>query len=187
MSLAACACVIAAELSASAYTSRVRMMIKDNTGVGILRLAAMFKRHTVASLSFAFTLIGVLSLHVAAQSHCEETLFPVQASTNNYNLSGLDATPPTTPTRDVAIAGTFVLRFRFCERTERNSSRDDTLLVLSPGATYSSLYWHWPLQPETYNFARFAATNGFHTLSVDRLGLHVIGRLLSVTDFRSRE
>ncbi|MGW0520729.1 alpha/beta hydrolase [Crossiella sp. NPDC003009] len=45
-----------------------------------------------------------------------------------------------------------------------------TVLVLVPGATYNSVYWDFPYQPETYSFARAMTAAGHATFAVDRLG-----------------
>lgn len=46
----------------------------------------------------------------------------------------------------------------------------DTVLLTVHGATYSSLYWDFPYQPERYSFVRHANAAGYATLNFDRLG-----------------
>ncbi|GAA2821859.1 alpha/beta hydrolase [Crossiella cryophila] len=45
-----------------------------------------------------------------------------------------------------------------------------TVLLLVPGATYNSVYWDFPYQPETYSFVRAMTAAGHATFAVDRLG-----------------
>ncbi|KZV86275.1 hypothetical protein EXIGLDRAFT_622169 [Exidia glandulosa HHB12029] len=120
------------------------------------------------------SLFGVLALFsLGSASHpavrptragCVDLRLPIRASATNFDL---DVTPAR---RTERITGTFLMQFVFCEPTVRNSSRADTLLVLSPGSTYNTMYWDMPFQPETYSFVRRASASGFATLNVARLG-----------------
>lgn len=56
----------------------------------------------------------------------------------------------------------------------------DTVLLTVHGITYSSLYWDFPYQPETYSFVRHANAAGYATLNFDRLGSRDSDRPLSV-------
>ncbi|EJD52242.1 hypothetical protein AURDEDRAFT_134843 [Auricularia subglabra TFB-10046 SS5] len=67
-------------------------------------------------------------------------------------------------------SGTFLIQATFCEPIVRNASRANTLLIMSPGATYDSVYWDIQFEPERYSFVRFAAAQGFATLNLARLG-----------------
>lgn len=54
-----------------------------------------------------------------------------------------------------------------------------TVIVLVPGATYNSVYWDLPYQPQTYSFARAMNQAGYATFAVDRLGTGQSTRPLS--------
>lgn len=56
----------------------------------------------------------------------------------------------------------------------------DTVLLTVHGLTYSSLYWDFPYQPETYSFVRHANAAGYATLNFDRLGSGESDRPLSL-------
>ncbi|EJD52252.1 hypothetical protein AURDEDRAFT_43103, partial [Auricularia subglabra TFB-10046 SS5] len=68
------------------------------------------------------------------------------------------------------VSGRFTVEVHFCAPTARRAAHADTLLVMAPGATYNTLYWDLPLQPETYSFVRLANSQGFATLSIARVG-----------------
>jgi pimeloyl-ACP methyl ester carboxylesterase len=53
----------------------------------------------------------------------------------------------------------------------RGSIRHKTIQVALHGATYSHLYWNWPLEPETYSYMRRATAAGYAVLSLDRIGI----------------
>ncbi|SMC72882.1 alpha/beta hydrolase [Kibdelosporangium aridum] len=55
----------------------------------------------------------------------------------------------------------------------------DTVMVLVPGATYNSVYWDFPYQPNTYSFTRAMTQAGYATFAVDRLGTGQSTRPLS--------
>ncbi|MEU4674623.1 alpha/beta hydrolase [Amycolatopsis sp. NPDC023774] len=46
----------------------------------------------------------------------------------------------------------------------------ETVLVLTPGATYNSTYWDFPYQPDTYSFTRAMNRAGYATMNIDLLG-----------------
>ena len=60
-------------------------------------------------------------------------------------------------------------------------SARDTVLLTVHGATYSSLYWDFPYQPERYSFVRHANAAGYATLNFDRLGNRESDRPFSLT------
>lgn len=53
----------------------------------------------------------------------------------------------------------------------RGSLQHKTLQITLHGATYSHLYWDWPLQPETYSYVRRATAAGYAVLNIDRIGI----------------
>jgi pimeloyl-ACP methyl ester carboxylesterase len=55
----------------------------------------------------------------------------------------------------------------------------DTVVVMVPGATYSSTYWEFPYEPETYSQARAVRAAGHATYVVDRIGTGASSRPLS--------
>jgi pimeloyl-ACP methyl ester carboxylesterase len=63
----------------------------------------------------------------------------------------------------------------------RPSGTPRAIFVLVPGATYNRAYWDFPLQPDTYSFARAAARRGYAVLAIDRLGTGDSSRPLSAT------
>ncbi|KZV89927.1 alpha/beta-hydrolase [Exidia glandulosa HHB12029] len=101
---------------------------------------------------------------------CTSTLLPIQVSSMNWDLTGLGVVPPTPPVKNVPVSGTFNIEVQFCEPTRLNQSHADTLLVLVHGATYTTIYWDFPYEPETYSFRHFAGSKGFATLNVALLG-----------------
>jgi len=53
----------------------------------------------------------------------------------------------------------------------RGSIHGKTIQVALHGATYSHLYWDWPLQPETYSYVRRATAADYAVLDLDRIGI----------------
>jgi len=79
---------------------------------------------------------------------CEEVSFPVTLSPGDatvYNVFGV-----------------------LCSR---GSLEHRTVLITLHGATYSHLYWDFPVQPETYSFVRRATAAGYAVLNLDRIGI----------------
>lgn len=54
--------------------------------------------------------------------------------------------------------------------TEPTERRRDELQILVHGAGSDHRYWDWPLEPERYSYARWAAERGIATLNIDRIG-----------------
>ncbi|EJD52238.1 hypothetical protein AURDEDRAFT_56385 [Auricularia subglabra TFB-10046 SS5] len=106
----------------------------------------------------------------SGRANCVQSIVPVHASATNFNLTGLDPTKPVPLKADVPVSGRFTVEVHFCTPTARRAAHADTLLVMAPGATYNTLYWDLPLQPETYSFVRLANSQGFATLSIARVG-----------------
>ncbi len=71
-------------------------------------------------------------------------------------VSSVGTGPP-----DLNVAGTLC-------RPDWQTPRTVQLLV--HGATYTRLAWDWPQSPSTYSYVQVAATAGYATLSVDRIG-----------------
>ena len=46
-----------------------------------------------------------------------------------------------------------------------------TIQILLSGGGYGSVYWDFPLEPETYSYVRAATAAGFATLNLDRIGI----------------
>jgi len=65
-----------------------------------------------------------------------------------------------------------------------NSTKSQTVLLLTSGATYGSIYWDFDLNPDRYSFVRAAVQQGYSTFNYDRLGIgqstRPIPELLSV-------
>jgi pimeloyl-ACP methyl ester carboxylesterase len=103
-------------------------------------------------LAFCLT---VVSLFVASGAHaavgglrCEEVTFPVTLSPGDatvYNVFGV-----------------------LCSR---GSLEHKTIQITLHGATYSHLYWDFPVQPETYSYLRRATAAGYAVLNLDRIGI----------------
>ena len=53
----------------------------------------------------------------------------------------------------------------------RGSLQHKTIQVALHGATYSHLYWDFPLQPEFYSYVRWATAAGYAVLNIDRIGV----------------
>jgi len=53
----------------------------------------------------------------------------------------------------------------------RGGVHGKTIQIALHGATYSHLYWDWPLEPETYSYARRATAAGYAVLALDRIGI----------------
>lgn len=87
---------------------------------------------------------------------------PIRVHSRNYDLRR----DPSMAT-SIILSGTYDIGLHFCEPSGRDAQ---TLLVLLHGATYDSVYWDFPYEPDTYSFVRHAVARGFATLSVDRLG-----------------
>lgn len=51
--------------------------------------------------------------------------------------------------------------------------RGRTIQVLVAGATYSHLYWDFPVRPERYSYVRALTDAGYATLTIDRIGIGV--------------
>jgi len=78
---------------------------------------------------------------------CEEVSFPVTLSPDDatvYNVFG--------------------------ELCSRGGVKNKTVQITLHGATYSHLYWDFPLQPETYSYVRRATAAGYAVLNLDRIG-----------------
>lgn len=116
---------------------------------------------------------------------CQDIEIPVSVSAQNKNLPltlGLDTLKDTGAlNRLVAgltsslVHGTYTIHARYCEPTEQVASRRDTLQVLVHGITYTLDYWSGDLPPGTsagqdeYSWIKYAANQGYPTLSIDRL------------------
>jgi pimeloyl-ACP methyl ester carboxylesterase len=63
--------------------------------------------------------------------------------------------------------------------------KPETVMVLEPGATYNSVYWDFPYQPDTYSYSLAMNSGGYATLALDPLGTgrssHPLGALLTST------
>lgn len=103
--------------------------------------------------------------HAKAGPVCTDVVVRVHASAKNFDFSSNSTTPPTVP-----VSGTFGVQSRFCTPSVRSSTHAHTLLVLSPGLTYNTLYWDLPFKPQNYSFVDYAAEHGFATLNLARLG-----------------
>ncbi|MFI5711380.1 alpha/beta hydrolase [Kribbella sp. NPDC051620] len=55
-----------------------------------------------------------------------------------------------------------------------------TVMVLVPGATYNSVYWDFPYQPQTYSYSRAMVEGGYATFAIDPLGTGRSSRPASV-------
>jgi pimeloyl-ACP methyl ester carboxylesterase len=102
----------------------------------------------------------------AAPWSCEDVTVPV-------SLSALSAAK-------YAVAGTL------CRPSGWGAGQDAADVdVLVPGATYTRLYWDWPLDPQVYSFVDATLQAGRATFAVDRIGSgassHPTSALLSVT------
>lgn len=113
---------------------------------------------------------AVQSPLIPAKSDCAEGIVPLNVSTTNWDLSGLDAVPPRPLVRNASVSGEYRIQVRFCEPAVNVPSHADTLLVFVHGGTYNALYWDFAYEPETYSFRRFAGAEGFTTLNVAMLG-----------------
>jgi pimeloyl-ACP methyl ester carboxylesterase len=105
------------------------------------------------SLALLFALTAILFIPSVARAalggfRCEELTFDVTlspADTTVYNVFGV-----------------------LCSR---GSIHNKTIQIALHGATYSHLYWDWPLQPETYSYVRRATAAGYAVLNLDRIGI----------------
>ncbi|HSW65770.1 MAG TPA: alpha/beta fold hydrolase [Bacillota bacterium] len=52
----------------------------------------------------------------------------------------------------------------------RGALAGKTVQVLVPGFTYSHDYWDFPTQPDIYSYVRHAASEGYATFNIDRIG-----------------
>jgi pimeloyl-ACP methyl ester carboxylesterase len=82
------------------------------------------------------------------------------------------------PTGDLEIAGTL------CSPT---NSPADTVMVLVPGATYTSAYWDVTTEPHVYNFKQAMNRGGYSTFILDSLGTGASSKPLSTTLTLSRQ
>jgi pimeloyl-ACP methyl ester carboxylesterase len=108
------------------------------------------RRAALGVLSALAIAVIVPSSAAAAQGglRCEELSFPVTLSPSDstiYNVFGV-----------------------LCSR---GSLEHKTVQITLHGATYSHLYWDWPVQPETYSYMRRATAAGYAVLNVDRIGI----------------
>lgn len=134
--------------------------------------APIFMSKTDMLTSFV-TLSALLSAALGAATpreapRCIESLIPITASATNFDLSGGSAPPNAT----IPVSGTFPIQLRLCAPTTCASLHSKTLQVLIPGATFNTDYWDMSFEPETYNYVRFAAANGYWTLNMARLGAY---------------
>lgn len=70
----------------------------------------------------------------------------------------------------------------------RPQNGSSTVMVLVPGATYQSIYWDFPYQPDVYNFRQAMNEGGYATFVVDRIGTGQSSRplgLLTSTDVQA--
>lgn len=49
-------------------------------------------------------------------------------------------------------------------------ARPTTVQLLIHGATYTSSYWDWPVDPSRHSYVRHAAAAGYATFAIDRIG-----------------
>ncbi len=66
--------------------------------------------------------------------------------------------------------GTFQMSARFCEPRIKNPLHKDTLQLLVHGSLYNKTIWSGLSQFETNSWEAFAASQGYPTLAIDRIG-----------------
>jgi len=120
-------------------------------------MAATGKMRSGAIAVLASTAVTVVSAApAAAATTCNDVSLTVDAA---VVVGPLPVGVPL-PTEDWVING------RLCAPTGAS-----TVLLLQSGATYSSEYWDFRFQPETYSFVDYANAHGLATLNIDRLGI----------------
>jgi pimeloyl-ACP methyl ester carboxylesterase len=107
----------------------------------------MKKSHLLCALVLAVLLPSLATADQGGE-RCQELSFPVTLSAGDatvYNVFGV-----------------------LCSR---GSIHDKTIQIALHGATYSHLYWDWPLQPDLYSYVRYATAAGYAVLDLDRIGI----------------
>ncbi|RKF78946.1 putative ctr copper transporter family protein [Golovinomyces cichoracearum] len=119
---------------------------------------------------------------------CSEFRIPVTVSVENMkidpNINSVDslrgamqgiALGTLKPVK-VKIQDTYNIAARYCEPEVQNPNRTNTIQMLVHGITYSKDYWSGLGPPgagydgNTYSWIAYASTQGYPTLSIDRLG-----------------
>ncbi|KAJ2970620.1 hypothetical protein NQ176_g8103 [Zarea fungicola] len=117
--------------------------------------------------------------------NCHEIFIPIDVSANNKNIPiTLDLQLLTNISNlsqmivkldSSSVHGRFSIGARYCEPRKEVASRRNTLQILYHGITYTRDYWSGLAPPGTksdqdrYSWIKFAAEQGYPTLSVDRL------------------
>lgn len=126
----------------------------------------------------------LLASGVAALT-CTDIAIPVSVSANNKDF------PPNLTVESLLslgllnnvvagltsslVSGTYTIGARYCEPSKDVAARKDTLQLLVHGITYTKDYWFGLAPPGTlkgqdeYSWVKYAADQGYATLSVDRL------------------
>lgn len=120
--------------------------------------------------------VGITATPTETRLSCHEISIPVRVPVESADIprtAGIDN-----------VNGTYSLnqgrdgvhiRARYCEPTKKVAGRRDTLQVLVHGITYTRDYWSGLAAPGTkpgqdqYSWVKFAAEQGYPTLSIDRL------------------
>jgi len=112
-----------------------------------MKFRSAFKVLVLCAMAVSlFTASGAQA--AAGGLRCEEVSFPVSLSPSDatvYNVFGV-----------------------LCSR---GSLEHKTIQIALHGATYSHLYWDFPVQPETYSYMRRATAAGYAVLNLDRIGI----------------
>jgi pimeloyl-ACP methyl ester carboxylesterase len=113
---------------------------------------------------------------------CQDVNIPVTVSAMNKQLpTDLVLSNPTSLLNAVAsellvlpVSGTFNIAGRYCKPEVTIPGREKTLQLLVHGITYDRNYWSglgFPgYQGNNYSWVAYASRQGYHTLSIDRLG-----------------
>ncbi|EJD51015.1 hypothetical protein AURDEDRAFT_160157 [Auricularia subglabra TFB-10046 SS5] len=115
------------------------------------------------------SLAGVVSATAQGRlsaPHCVNSIARFTASTTNFDLSSGSLPPNAT----LPVSGTFGIQLRYCEPIVKVPFRKDTIQVLVHGVSYNTEYWDSAFEPEIYSYVRFAASEGYATLNMARLG-----------------
>lgn len=110
--------------------------------------------------------MGKLGSAVRAPVRVAAGAVALLALTTMTFLSGAPAEAATTcRSVSLTVSGGWVVNGQLCAPAGAS-----TVLLLQHGATYSSGYWDFGVQPERYSFVDFANARGLATLNIDRLG-----------------
>ncbi len=116
---------------------------------------------------------------ISISAGASDQVFPIPTNFNYSNPDDVDALiyqiGHNGPYPVQSTSGTFQLSARYCAPQVNIASRANTLQLLVHGVTYNKLYWSGLSYPvgyggDAYSWIAFASSQGYPTLSIDRLG-----------------